>query len=148
MKPLAGGAIENGRLALRYIAANENVTLVIPGMAEPKEVEQNAAAVTDASPLTEQEQADIKKVRDSLGTQFCRRCNYCAPCTAGISIPSAFLFEGYLSRYGLADWAKDRYKTMAHTASECVQCGLCEERCPYHLPIREMMKHTAEKFGY
>lgn len=148
MKPLAGGAIENGCLALRYIAANENVTLVIPGMAEPKEVEQNAAAVTDASPLTEQEQADIKKVRDSLGTQFCRRCNYCAPCTAGISIPSAFLFEGYLSRYGLADWAKDRYKTMAHTASECVQCGLCEERCPYHLPIREMMKHTAEKFGY
>lgn len=148
MKPLAGGAIEDGRLALRYIAANDCVTVIIPGMAEPKEVEQNVAAVTDTSPLTQQEQADIQKVRDSLGTQFCRRCNYCAPCTAGISIPSAFLFEGYLSRYGLADWAKDRYQSMAHTASECVQCGLCEERCPYHLPIREMMKRTAEKFGY
>ena len=48
MKPLAGGAIEDGRLALRYIAANPNVTLVIPGMAEPKEVEENAAAVADA----------------------------------------------------------------------------------------------------
>ena len=55
MKPLAGGAIEDGRLALRYIAANPNVTLVIPGMAEPKEVEENAAAVADAAPLTQQE---------------------------------------------------------------------------------------------
>lgn len=148
MKPLAGGAIENGRLALRYIAANPNVTVVIPGMAEPKEVEENAAAVADSTPLTQQEREQMQQVKDSLGTQFCRRCNYCAPCTAGISIPSAFLFEGYLSRYGLADWAKERYGTMAHTASECVECGLCEERCPYHLPIREMMKHTAEKFGY
>ena len=148
MKPLAGGAIENGRLALRYVAANDNVTVVIPGMAEPKELEENVAAMQDTAPLSGQEQADIRKVRDSLGTQFCRRCNYCAPCTAGINIPSAFLFEGYLSRYGLGDWAKERYGTMAHTAGECVQCGLCEERCPYHLPIREMMKRTAEKFGY
>ncbi len=148
MKPLAGGAIEDGRLALRYVASNENVTEIIPGMAEPKELEQNVDAVQDITPLSEQEKADIQKVRDSLGTQFCRRCNYCAPCTAGISIPSVFLFEGYLSRYGLAGWAKDRYQTLAHTAGECVQCGLCEERCPYHLPIRDMMKHTAEQFGY
>ena len=148
MKPLAGGAIEDGRLALRYIASNPNVTLVIPGMAEPKEVEENTAAVADTAPLTQQEREQVQQVKDSLGTQFCRRCNYCAPCTAGISIPTAFLTEGYLSRYGLADWARERYNTMAHTASECVQCGLCEERCPYHLPIREMMKRTAEKFGY
>ena len=148
MKPLAGGTIEDGRLALRYVASNENVTEIIPGMAEPKELEQNVDAVQDITPLSEQEKAGIQKVRDSLGTQFCRRCNYCAPCTAGISIPSAFLFEGYLTRYGLADWAKDHYQALAHTASECVQCGLCEERCPYHLPIRDMMKHTAEQFGY
>ena len=89
----------------------------------------------------------MQKIRDALGTQFCRRCNYCAPCTAGISIPNAFLFEGYLSRYGLADWAKDRYHAMEHTASECVECGACESRCPYLLPIRDMMKRVSEKFG-
>ncbi len=147
MKPLAGGAIENGRLALRYIAANQNVTEIIPGMAEPKELEQNVAAVSDASPLTPQERDEMQKIRDVLGTQFCRRCNYCAPCTVEISIPNAFLFEGYLSRYGLADWAKDRYHAMEHTASECVACGACESRCPYHLPIRDMMKRVSEKFG-
>ena len=128
MKPLAGGAIEDGRLALRYIAANEHITEIIPGMAEPRELEQNLAGISDTSPLTEAEKAAMQHIRDSLGTQFCRRCNYCAPCTVGISIPSAFLFEGYLSRYGLEDWARDRYKTMAHTAGECIGCGQCETR--------------------
>lgn len=147
MKPLAGGAIEDARLALRYIAANENVTEIIPGMAAPEELSQNIAAINDPTPLTGEEKQAVQQVKDSLGTQFCRRCNYCAPCTVGIAIPSVFLFEGYLSRYGLADWAKGRYATLAHTASECVGCGACEPRCPYHLPIREMMKKAAEEFG-
>lgn len=147
MKPLAGGAIEDASLALRYICANEDVTLVIPGMAELSEVEQNVAAMSDTLPLSEQEQQGIQAIRSSLGTHFCRRCNYCAPCTAGIPIPSVFLFEGYLSRYGLADWARQRYANLKNTASDCIGCGACEDRCPYNLPIREMMKTVAEKFG-
>ena len=86
-------------------------------------------------------------MRQILGTQFCRRCNYCAPCTVGINIPSVFLFQGYLDRYGLADWAKDRYGAMAVKASACVECGACEPRCPYGLPIRQMLKEAAVKFG-
>lgn len=147
MKPLAGGAIEDATLALRYVCSNPDVTVVIPGMADPKELEQNLAAVSDASPLTAEEQAKFQQVRDTLGTQFCRRCNYCQPCTAGISISSCFLFDGYLQRYGLADWAKTRYAAMRTHASDCVGCGACEERCPYHLPIRDMLKKVAERFG-
>lgn len=147
MKPLAGGAIEDATLALRFLCANENVTVVIPGMAEIKEAEQNLAAVENTAPLTQGELASMDAVRKDLGTHFCRRCNYCAPCTAGISIPAVFLMEGYLSRYGLADWAKMRYAGMAKTASDCVECGVCETRCPYQLPIREMMKSVAQKFG-
>ena len=147
MKPLAGGAIEDATLALRYVCANEDVTLTIPGMAELGEAEQNIAAVSNTEPLSQQEELAIAEVRRTLGTNFCRRCNYCAPCTAGISIPSVFLFEGYLSRYGLQDWAHQRYATLKNTASECVGCGVCEDRCPYHLPIREMMKSAAAKFG-
>ena len=148
MKPLAVGAIEDGTLALRYVAANEHVTEIIPGMADLQELEQNVRAISNPQPLTEEEQAAAQRVRDSLGTQFCRRCNYCAPCTVGIAIPSVFLFEGYLSRYGLEGWARERYGALSHTASECVGCGDCETRCPYHLPIRDMMKRAAEKFGY
>ena len=108
MKPLAGGAIENATLALRYICANDDVTVVIPGMAEPKELEQNIAAVSDTSAITPEEKAAFLEVRNQLGTNFCRRCNYCQPCAAGINISGAFLFDGYLQRYGLGEWAKSR----------------------------------------
>ena len=147
MKPLAGGAIEDAALALRYIAANPHVSVVIPGMYAPEEVAQNAAAVADTAPLSQAEQDRMEQIRKELGTSFCRRCNYCAPCTVGISIPNAFLFHGYLSRYGLADWARSRYEAMPAKAGDCVECGACEERCPYQLPIREMLKKTAADFG-
>ena len=147
MKPLAGGAIEDGRLALRYIRQNDAATVIIPGMYSTKEVAENAEAVADTSPLTAEELSAIEKVRQELGTNFCRRCNYCAPCTAGINISGAFLFHGYLSRYGLGDWAKGRYDALSAKAGDCVECGECENRCPYNLPIREMLKKVAADFG-
>ena len=135
MKPLAGGAIEDATLALRYVCSNPDVTVVIPGMAEVRELEQNLAACSNTEPLADEELKAMDKVREQLGTDFCRRCNYCAPCTVGINIPSVFLFAGYLQRYDLADWAKDRYSTLKVKASACIGCGKCEPRCPYHLPI-------------
>ena len=147
MKPLAGGAIENGTLALRYVCSNPAVTVVIPGMAEVSELEENIKACADTTPLTQAELSEMEGIRYQLGTNFCRRCNYCAPCTVGISIPNAFLFAGYLERYNLADWARDRYGSLGVKASACVGCGKCETRCPYHLPIREMLKKVAEEFG-
>lgn len=147
MKPLAGGAIEDPTLALRYISKNAGVSVVIPGMAEISELDQNLAAVNDTAPLSGSELEKIDMIRKQLGTQFCRRCGYCAPCTVGIVIPNMFVFEGYLERYGLADWARGRYNAQAKTASDCIECGVCETRCPYQLPIREMLKHTAKSFG-
>ena len=147
MKPLAGGAIEDATLALRYICANDAVTVVIPGMAEEKELEQNIAAVNNTAPITAEEKAAFLEVRNQLGTNFCRRCNYCQPCAAGINISGCFLFDGYLQRYGLGDWAQSRYATIPVKASACIGCGACESRCPYNLPIREMLKKVAERFG-
>ena len=149
MKPLAGGAIEDATLALRFICKNDGVSVVIPGMAEEKEIAQNIAAVEDISKLSEQELATIDTIRKTLGTQFCRRCNYCAPCAAGISIPAVFLLDGYFKRYDLKQWAVMRYKGMEKNASDCIGCGVCETRCPYNLPIREMMKAAESDFaGY
>ena len=147
MKPLAGGAIEDATLALRFVCANPHMTVTIPGMADVAEIHQNVAACADTAPLTEAEKAAMEKVVKELGTNFCRRCNYCQPCAAGINISGVFLFEGYLSRYGLADWAKGRYATLPVKASACIGCGACEKRCPYGLPIRQMLKSAAEKFG-
>ena len=147
MKPLAGGAIEDGTLALRYVCSNPDVTVVIPGMAEIRELDENMAACSDSTPLTEEELKKMEEVRAQLGNDFCRRCNYCAPCTVGINIPSVFLFAGYLQRYDLADWAKERYSTLKVKASACIGCGKCEPRCPYHLPIREKLKVCAKDMG-
>ena len=147
MKPLAGGALENANLALRFIAQNENVSVVIPGMYDVREIHENVAASSSTEPLTQEELAEIAKIREELGTQFCRRCNYCQPCTVGINISGVFLMEGYLKRYGLGDWAKQRYATFAKKAGDCIGCGVCETRCPYQLPIREMLARCKEGFG-
>ena len=147
MKPLAGGALENATLAMRFLASQPETGVVIPGMADLSEVEQNLAAMADTSPLTESELAEIAQIRTTLGTQFCRRCNYCAPCAVGIPIPNVFLMQGYFERYGLADWARGRYDALPKHASDCIGCGICETRCPYELPIRDMLKVAAEKFG-
>lgn len=147
MKPLAGGAIEDAEIALRFIVSNPAVTVVIPGMADAAEIAQNVAAASVTSPLTAEEEKKIAKIKETLGTNFCRRCNYCAPCTAGINISGVFLFEGYYSRYDLKDWAMSRYSSLPKTASDCIECGACEDRCPYNLPIRQMLKRTAEVMG-
>ena len=147
MKPLAGGAIEDAPLAMRYLAADPYVTLAIPGMASVEELKQNAAAFSDASPLTPEEKAKCLQIRSSLGTEFCRRCNYCAPCPQGIVIPNVFTFLAYTQRYDLGDWARGRYDVMKAHASDCVGCGSCESRCPYQLPIRKMLKGAADVFG-
>lgn len=147
MKPLAGGALEDADLALRFIGANPDVSVVIPGMYDVKEIDQNLKAVSDTAPLTEEELKQIEEIRQTLGTQFCRRCNYCQPCTVGINISGAFLFEGYLRRYDLGDWARSRYATLAKKAGDCIGCGECETRCPYNLPIREMLARCKEAFG-
>ena len=147
MKPLAGGALEDATLALRFVCANPNLSVTIPGMADPAELEQNIAAAADPAPLSSEELERIETIRKELGTQFCRRCNYCAPCTVGIPIPNVFILEGYLERYGLGDWAQGRYDALPHHASECIECGACETRCPYNLPIRDMLKKAAKGFG-
>ena len=147
MKPLAGGALDDATLAIRFIAANPNVSVIIPGMATVEEFRQNLASMEDTSPLTEEEKAKFTAIRDSLGTQFCRRCNYCAPCTVGINIPGVFLMEGYFSRYGLQDWAAARYAGFDKKASDCIGCGVCESRCPYDLPIRDMLQKASQVFG-
>lgn len=147
MKPLAGGALEDATLAMRFINQNSAVSVVIPGMATLEEIDQNAQAMEILEPLTTEEKEKMEHIRDTLGHQFCRRCNYCAPCTVGIQIPNVFLMEGYLTRYGLEGWARTRYDAMEKKASDCVECGVCETRCPYNLPIREMLKKAAASFG-
>ena len=147
MKPLAGGAIDDARLALRFIAREPGVTVVIPGMYSPEEVRENCRAMEDPAPLSRAEEEKIERLRRELGNVFCRRCGYCAPCTVGIDIPRCFIFHGYLRRYHMPEFGRSSYAGLKVPASACVGCGACEKRCPYHLPIREMLRQVAADFG-
>lgn len=146
MKPIAGGAFRKGALSLKYILQNENVTLAIPGMDSLDQVKINAAVGKNLKALTDSEVGEIEQIVKELGSEFCRRCGYCLPCPQGIDIPTQFIFEGYYKRYDMKDWAVGRYEKLEKNASDCVECGICETRCPYDLPIRTMLKKVNNTF--
>ena len=143
MKPLAGGALTPAELALRFFW--DYLFYCYSGM---DSIEQVKAKLGErALLLTHEERQHLNTEIDRLGNRFCRRCEYCLPCPEGIRIPVIFTFDGYWTRYGLKDWAEERYAQMKVKAGACIECGTCESRCPYNLPIREMLKEVAEHFG-
>jgi len=147
MKPIAGGAIKNGALSIKYILQNDNVSAVIPGMEKPEEVNLNASVASGDYTFNEAEENEAAAIIDELHGNFCRRCGYCAPCEVGINIPAMFIAEGYLMRYKMVGYAKTYYSKQAIKASACIQCGKCLSRCPYNLPIIDKMKQVVEAFG-
>lgn len=146
MKPLGGGQIRNVDLALRFIIEND-VTAAIPGMDAIAQIEQNLAAAKNFRPLTDEEREILKNEAELIGPNFCRRCGYCMPCAAGIDIPQTFIFDLQYNFYGLKEAIPMRYAGMKAKASDCIECGICEKRCPYDLPIRERMKRIAQELG-
>lgn len=135
MKPLAGGAINDSKLAIKYILNNENISVIIPGMDSITQIEENSSVKKGV--YSQKEKDKINSLRKELDSNFCRRCGYCQPCPIGINIPLMFLCEGYYLRYNLKEWALSRYESMKTKPSECVKCGKCESKCPYNIKIRD-----------
>lgn len=146
MKPLAGGAVCNASLALRF-ALGHDVTTVIPGMDSLAQVEQNTLVGNDPQPLSVEENSALEDESGKLGASFCRRCEYCLPCAQGIDIPTVFLLDGYYTRYELADWARERYRSLKVRVDACVDCGDCAGKCPYQLPIPVMLKEAGDRLS-
>ena len=146
MKPLAGGALDNPLISLKYILNSNLVTIAIPGMDSIEQVIQNSEIGINLEALTEEEEDIINKEVESLGTEFCRRCGYCKPCPEGIDIPSVFIYEGYALRYNMSGYAKLKYDSLEVKPDECVRCRKCEGKCPYNLPIVDKLKHAVETF--
>ena len=146
MKPLGGGLVDQVDLALRFVLQQEDV-VAIPGMDKVEHVTENLAAAQNFRPLTPEETDKLTVLAAELGSNFCRRCGYCMPCAAGIDIPQMFIFHLQYTRYGLKTAIPERYKGQKVKASACIECGECEERCPYNLPIRERMKQVGKDLG-
>jgi predicted aldo/keto reductase-like oxidoreductase len=142
MKPFSGGVIEDAGLALRYVLSTPGV-IPIPGSETVEKVRENWKIYAEGQSVSEADQARIQQLRQQLDKQFCRRCDYCQPCSQGINIQLMMGIRSVIRRFGNPDeiaWVKG----MAEKARECTECGDCLPRCPYQLPIPELIKKNLE----
>ena len=144
MKPFGGGVFSNARTTLKFVLSNDNVDVVIPGMASVSEVEENIGVASGSYSLTEEELQLIEKDRVELGDQFCRNCGDCLPCPQEVPIPLVLRAELFVKRMGYTPEVQKMLQGSKEKSTKCIECEICETRCPYKLPIRDLLKARRE----
>ncbi len=145
MKPFAGGMIDNASLAMKYLLQYPSV-IPIPGVEHIPEIEEIIRIVESPHELTAEESAEIERLRKETGNRFCRRCDYCQPCTAEIPISVVLAFPTMVRRMPQENVVTGWIANALEKAAICTSCGACEERCPYQLPIREMLSENVDNY--
>lgn len=138
MKPFAGGVIDNAALAFKFLREHPYV-IPIPGFDAEERVDEVAAFYTGPNTVTLVDQQRMERYRQELGKQFCRRCEYCQPCPQGVMITNALGYKVIAARMS-PNVAVEFTKPVMESVLNCTQCGECVERCPYELPIPDMLK--------
>lgn len=150
MKPLGGGALRQTEASLRFLI-DKPVDVILTGMSSVLELKENLSVIERKSPLSQQELKDLEEEIALMGRMFCRRCGYCLPCPNEIRIPE-FIQLTYQSIQGL-DYKElpDRIKRIASGLliwlQACTECGECEKKCPYQLPIIERKRELVKVFS-
>lgn len=143
----------NASYALRFAAGFDNVHMVLSGMSNIQQLKDNVSSMRNIVPLSEKEHEAIKKIQNIFARKDfiqCTACRYCIDqCPQKISIPD--LFACLNAKQQFHNWNQDYYYNVAYTssggkASSCISCGKCEEICPQHLPIRELLIAVAKEF--
>ena len=138
MKPFAGGMLNNARLTLKHLLQFENV-VPDPGIQTVEEIEEIAEIVMGPWELTPEEIREMERTRVEVGTRFCRRCDYCQPCPKKVRISTVLSTQSFWKRFPPQRFFTGFVADAVAGARLCGDCGECEEKCPYHLPIREML---------
>ena len=159
MEPVKGGSLVNlprealelltaspASYAIRYAAGFEGIIMVLSGMSDMAQMEDNLSHMTNFVPLSEAEQTIIGKVRTLYQAQSripCTACRYCVDgCPAGIAIPDVFsLMNQKLANEGAPE---TDYAALPVQADACLECGKCEAVCPQHLHIRQLLKEVTK----
>ena len=154
LRELNGGS--NASYALRFAASFPNMAMVLSGMSNMEQMQDNLSAMKDFVPLSETEMDAVRRVCDifrGLNLVPCTGCRYCvdeSQCPKGIRIPD--MFSSLNAHEAFHNWNTGYYYNNVITgeghgkASECIRCGKCEKVCPQHLPIRDLLKKVAATF--
>jgi predicted aldo/keto reductase-like oxidoreductase len=141
MKPFSGGVIEEAGPALRFVLSTANI-VPIPGSETLEKARENWKIFTEGGSLTDKDKERIEAIKKEFNRQFCRRCDYCQPCTEKINIQFAVGLKTIVKRFGPhvqeLKWMMD----LIEKARNCSECGECLPRCPYQLPIPDMIKEN------
>lgn len=142
--------------AIRFAASLEHVMVVLSGMSNMEQLLDNTDYMADFQPLSAQEQALVKKAVDAINSTIAIPCTGCSYCTEGcpqrIAIPKYFsLYNADLQEIKEKSWRpQGEYYTRLTMnfgkASDCLECGQCEQVCPQHLPIIRHLKDVAARF--
>lgn len=154
---LPGKVSSSAQIALRFVLSNPAVTCALSGMSSIEMVEENVCVASNETPLTADEIVRINasvEENKRMADLYCTGCNYCMPCPTGINIPLNFQVMNYHRIYKITDYAREQYGQIGQNdwmkgkkAEECIECGLCEEKCPQKIEIRKQLKETAQALG-
>ena len=136
--------------ALKWLWNQPQVTCVLSGMNSLEMVQDNinTAENTRVGELSEADEAMLQQVVQAINARMkvgCTGCGYCMPCPKGVDIPGSF--SAYNRRYseGWMAAMQDYFMCTAirkesSGASNCIECGKCEQHCPQHIQIRQELK--------
>lgn len=145
MKALSGGLINRSDAAYAYLAQFDNV-LPIWGIQKESELDEFISYQTKAPELTQEIQDLIAHDRKELAGDFCRGCGYCMPCPKGIQINQCARMSLMLRRAPAASWLNEHWQNEMKKIEECLNCGKCMTKCPYHLNTPELLKKNYKDY--
>lgn len=143
MKSFSGGVLDNPELALKYVLSCPGV-VIIPGVETGELFDRNWRVFNGSYQLNIEEKDAIEEIRRRYDKMFCRRCDYCQPCSEEVPIQSILGIRFALKRFGEAFLKTDWFREAVEKARLCAECGECVDRCPYDLPIPELIKKNLE----
>jgi len=145
MKPLAGGLVKQVKIAFKYLLQFPDV-VAIPGIQRENEIDEIVRIVEGKPQMTGAERKEMARVIAEMNKKLCRRCGYCEPCPQGIPVLRLTDLLPYLINMPPQILFAPEIVNRIEKVTDCDKCGECEEKCPYHLPVMELIVEHANAY--
>ena len=135
--------LERAQRSLRFVLAHD-IDTIIPGLRSTEQVDYAVEVGEDFDRLTAEEKK-VYRFGELPPEPFCRDCRLCMPCPDGVEIPMILRWDTYYTFYNVREWTREQYPKLRTRVNSCTECGQCEEKCPYDLPVINMLKEAEKR---